>query len=239
MKKSTLLTSLLALLLMVSTGISAQKVTGKGPVVTQKVKMSDITEIGLGISADVYLSQGSSQSIEIKGQQNIIDLIKKEAKNGSWDIEFPKNSRVKMSEKLEIYITLESIEALNLGGSGSFIGQNEFTNLKDVDFNIGGSGSIKLDLQADDLSCNIGGAGSIHLEGSAEKIDVNIGGSGSVEAEELSVDQAEVNTAGSGSVSIDVKNTLTATIVGSGGVRYKGDPKVNQTIMGSGRVKAF
>lgn len=239
MKKLNLLLAFLTLSIFTFTSLNAQKVIGEGPVVTKNVKMSDISNIGLGISANVFLKQGSKQSIEIVGQQNIIDLINTEARGDSWDIKFPKKTNIRTNEKLEIHITVKDIESLNLGGSGSFIGDGSFKNLDKLKLNIGGSGSIDLNLETEDLTCNIGGSGSMHLEGRADDVDINIGGSGSVKAEDLKTSTAKVNTAGSGSVHIDVSEKLNATIVGSGGVKYKGNPTINKTIMGSGRLKAL
>jgi len=239
MKKLNIFFSFLTIAFFTNFSTDAQRVVGTGPIVSETVKMSEISNIGLGISANVYITQGSSQSIEIKGQQNIIDLINKKAKGDTWDIKFPRNTNIKSNEKLEVYITIRDIESLNLGGSGSIIGEGRFKNIEDLNLNIGGSGSIKLALQAEELTCNIGGSGSMHLEGSADDVDINIGGSGSVKALDLKVANAKVNAAGSGSVQIDVSDKLNATIVGSGGVKYKGNPEINKTIMGSGRLKAI
>ena len=239
MKKLNILLSFIAIFAFSVQTIVAQRVIGKGPIISEKVKMGNITNIGLGISANVFLKQGANQSIEIKGQQNIIDLLNKEGEGDTWDIKFLRNTNIKTSEKLEVYITLNSLEALNIGGSGSIKGDGTFKNIDELKLNIGGSGSIHLAVLAEELSCNIGGSGSIHLEGNAKDIDINIGGSGSVKALDLTVTNANVNTAGSGSVQIEVTDELSATIVGSGGVKYKGDPKVNKTIMGSGRLKAY
>ncbi|WP_235298008.1 head GIN domain-containing protein [Portibacter marinus] len=218
---------------------TAQRVRGEGPVVEKTIELDEFSNIGLGLSANVYLTQGNRQLVKIKGQQNIIDLIEKDVDGDSWEISFPDKAKVSNYDKLEIYITIQELEGLNIGGSGSILGQNKFKNLNDLKLNIGGSGSIGLELDGADVTCNIGGSGSIKLAGTAESMDANIGGSGSVKAIDLKVQKAKVNTAGSGSVSIDVSDELSATIVGSGGVQYKGNPKINQNVMGSGRIKAY
>jgi len=114
-----------------SATVYSQTIKGAGGIVSQNVDMGTITSIGLGISADVYIKQGSRQSIEIKGQQNIIDQIKKTSKGGSWNIVFKRGVRIKNYEDLKIYITMASLEALSIGGSGSIIGQGKFSKLDD------------------------------------------------------------------------------------------------------------
>ena len=217
----------------------SNKVKGSGPIVTETLDLSNFSSIGLGISANVYLTQGSQQKVEVRGQKNIIDILKIESKDNTLNIGTKKNHSYSTSEKLEVHVTMKDLTKLNLGGSGSIIGETQFTNLDDVKFNIGGSGSIKLDLQADEIDCNIGGSGSMKLSGQADEIEVNIGGSGSVKAIDLQVKNADVNTAGSGSAMINVSDHISARIAGSGGIKYKGDPKIDKKIVGSGRIKAY
>jgi hypothetical protein len=45
-----------------------------------------------------------------------------------------------------------------------------------------------------------------------------------------------VNISGVGNAEVWVAGTLDVSVSGAGVVRYKGDPKVNQSISGSGKV---
>lgn len=217
----------------------AQTVKGSGSVTSKTISMDKITSIGLGISADVYLRQGAKQEIEIKGQQNIIDLLNKRPNGKSWNIEFERGTRVKSYEQLEIYITLTELENLSIGGSGSIIGKSKFTRVDDLSISIGGSGDVKVDVEANDISCSIGGSGKIKLQGEADELEVSIGGSGDVEAINLDVKECNVSSAGSGNVEINVSDYLKVSLVGSGDVRYSGNPKVKKSIVGSGDVVSY
>ncbi|MFT5167382.1 MAG: hypothetical protein ACI8P3_002619 [Saprospiraceae bacterium] len=239
MKNLNFILALFAITLFSYQSIEAQSVTGKGSVVTETVDMEDISGIGLGISAKVFIQQGSKQKIEIKGQKNIIDLIKKKPNGDSWNIEFPNNSRVRNYEPIEVYVTLTKLEALSIGGSGSIIGKGKFTKVDDFDISIGGSGDIIVEVEADEISCSIGGSGEVGLSGTAEELAISIGGSGDVKAIDLSVKKCKVSSAGSGNVAITVSENLEVSLVGSGDVKYKGNPKIKTSIVGSGDVEPY
>ena len=211
------------------------QITGQGSSVTEKIDLPVITSIGLGIAADVYLTQGSKQEITIKAQKNIIENIKKEVKNGSWNIEFDK--KVTDHNDIKIYITLATIKDLSVGGSGSIVSESKFTNLGDLNLSIGGSGDIKLHADARDISCSIGGSGEIELQGTGDELSVSIGGSGDVDAFDLPVKKCSVSASGSGDINVNVSNELSVSLVGSGDVNYKGNPKVSSSIIGSGDVE--
>lgn len=230
--------ALLIILLFISHMGFAQGKTlsGEGSVVSKKIELSEITKIGLGIPAEVYLTQGNKQKIEIKGQQNIIDIIQTEVKNGGWEIKTADNVRLKNIEKIEIHITMKSIESLAVGGSGSISGTNQFGNIINLNLSIGGSGNIKLNVEAQEIASSIGGSGKISLSGKAESLKVSLSGSGNVNADGIEVNNCEVSSSGSGDVAIHVKNKLKVSLAGSGNVRYNGTPQISSTVVGSGKV---
>ena len=235
MKIVKLFSCLLVIALLSSTQLYAQKITGEGGIVKEQIDLPTITGVGLGISADVYLKQGSSQKITIEGQKNIIDNIKTDVKGGSWSIEFKKNTYD--YKDVKIYITLKTLESVSIGGSGSIVGEGKFSNLGNLDISIGGSGDIKLDVDAKDINCSIGGSGEVFLDGSGDDLAISIGGSGDVEAFGLSVKNCEISSAGSGDIQVNVSDRLDISMVGSGDVSYKGNPKINKSIVGSGDVE--
>ena len=225
-----------SLCLFVSSSLFAQKnIKGQGPIVKETVSMNDITKIGLSIPATVYLSQGRSQEIIIEGQKNIIDNIKKRSNGKSWDIKFHKN--VSKHEKVKIYITIQNLEALAIGGSGSIIGKTKFSNMDDLKVSIGGSGDVKIEGDATNVKCSIGGSGEVELGGSADRLDISIGGSGDVDAMDMQVKKCNVSIGGSGDTQVHVTEKLAVSSAGSGDVKYKGNPKIKSSMVGSGDLE--
>ncbi|MBL7792744.1 MAG: DUF2807 domain-containing protein, partial [Saprospiraceae bacterium] len=130
------------LIALVWNAASAQKwgyVKGEGPVVKQELNLDDFHSIGLSISGTVYLSQGNTQKVVVEAQQNIIDLLKKEVKNGNWNIGFQKNGG--NYEKVKVWITVPTLKALSLAGSGDIITKTAFNGLDNLKMDIAGSGT--------------------------------------------------------------------------------------------------
>lgn len=239
--KSTFLSTLtLVTLLIFSSSACTQNwsmgpgITGEGPVVTKTLDISNFDGLGLTIAADVMLRQGSSQSVKIEAQQNIIDNLKKEVKDGIWKIGFDKN--VKKHEEIKIWVTVPDIESLSISGSGSIIGDGKFNNLNDLALAISGSGDIKFDADSKSLSVAISGSGNINLSGSTGASTMKISGSGDIAAFGLNARTCEVKISGSGDSSVSVSESLDVAIAGSGDVYYKGKPSLRSKISGSGEV---
>lgn len=115
-------------------------------------------------------------------------------------------------------ITVEELEAL-VSGSGDLFAKR---------------------LESDRAELVVKGSGDLRLtEGGAVRIlEVSVIGSGDAILEDLAADEAEVNVIGSGSVIVgEIRNTLSAKVLGSGDVRYSGDPEVDETSLGSGDIR--
>lgn len=227
MKKYSLFFSVLFLSLMASFTAEAQwnkwgkGIKGEGPKVTKTLDLDEITGLGVSIGAKVHLTQGKKQKVEIKAQQNIIDLIDRDVRRGRWRIQLEKGTNLRNHDGIDIYITMPTIEELSVAGSGSIIGKTDFNDL-------------------DDIKVSIAGSGDVDLSGSGEDLEVSVAGSGDVDMVGFVVDNCEVSIAGSGDCEVNVSGSLQVSIAGSGDVKYKGDPdKVKSSIAGSGDVRSF
>jgi hypothetical protein len=202
--------------LLSAAGLTAQ-VKGEGPVVKQDLNLEKLHSIGLGVAAKVYISKGAQQKATVEGQQNIIDLLKREVVNGSWEISF-NSKNVGNYESLIIHLTLPSIQKLAIGGAGSIVVKDAFEGLGQVHLSIGGSGIIE-------------------MAGSAESATISIGGSGKVKAEGLRAKSCKVSIGGAGNAYVEATEELSVSIGGSGSVHYKGQPRIKSSIAGSGKLK--
>ena len=192
------------------------------------------TAIGLSISGDLYLTQGSPQKVVIQSQSDL-DKIETEVKNGFLRIKTDTwNQRIK---DVKIWITVPTVEGLHVSGSGNMLAETSI-DADELELKVSGSGKIKIpELSADEIEAAISGSGDIILAGSADEIDISISGSGGVQAGTLKVDEGSIKISGSGDCSIDVTGELEALVSGSGTVTYYSNPQVDARVSGSGKVK--
>ena len=227
--------SILAFVAAIQTEALAQ-VKGEGDVVKQELDIATFDGVKLGFSGDIYLTQGSTQKVVVEAQQNIIDNIKREVKNGTWYVGFDRN--VRSHKGVKVYITMATLTEIGVSGSGNIVTESSFTGLDHVDAYVSGSGDIKADLQANAIEGGISGSGKIHLKGSAGSLDMKISGSGDIMAADLKVGDCELSISGSGDAQVWPTGSLEASISGSGDIRYKDDAaNVKARVSGSGDVR--
>jgi Putative auto-transporter adhesin, head GIN domain len=211
-----------------------------GETVKEIRNVSQFSGVSLAISADVYLTQGSAQKVEIEGDKTSLEEVETVVNNGTLKIQIKDMFHGNIG-KVSIYITVPAINALTVSGSGDIEAKSDI-NTDELDLNISGSGSIRFsDLSAREVSATITGSGGIELSaGQAQsELEVVITGSGSFSAEGFSVPEADVTITGSGSAKVWAVKELETNITGSGNVAYKGDPLVNANSTGSGKTRSI
>ena len=235
--KQTLLLSALTLTLIFQLHCQSPSngfITGQGDVVKEDITLDAFTGIDLGFHGDVILTQGSPQKVTIEGQKNIIDNIKQEIHNGTWNIHFDKN--VRDSKNVTVHITIPSLDEVTVSGSGNVSATNKFTGIDNLDITVAGSGDVTLAYEADVTDLTLAGSGQANLSGMSNTLSIEIAGSGDVHAKDLVTNECEVQISGSGDATVHANKSLEAHIAGSGNVQYAGSATVNTQIAGSGHV---
>lgn len=216
---------------------SCQKIKGKGDVVSETRSVSGYSEIALQMSADVYLTNGDTNSVEVLAQENLLPYIQTKLDNSRLVVKVKNGFSLGNHEPIRVIITAPGVETLSVSGSGTISVENlwEGTTLETT---ISGSGDISLqEVQCGTLKANISGSGSIGAEGGQVSLaDMTISGSGNTDFRNVVALDASTNISGSGDIYTQVNNQLDATISGSGNIYYLGNPQINVHISGSGNV---
>lgn len=201
--------------------------------------LATFDEISFATSGTVYLKQGNTQKVELKGERDDLDEIRTEVRGGRLLIKNRSNSWFSWNNnnKIEIYITVKNLKGLSVSGSGRVYGESTFTT-DYLDLGVSGSGKMELEANAREVDMSISGSGRITLEGEGRITEISISGSGKLDAEDFIADDHTIRISGSGSCYIHADESIDARISGSGSIHYKGDArKVNSRSSGSGKVR--
>ena len=238
MKKLAAL-SLVALFTISCTAQWGKSVKGNGKVVTIERSTGDYDAIAISGWFDVDLIDGNEGDISMKGEENLLDHILTEVKDGKLVIKVEKGINLKPSswkQGIHITVPVESISSVSLSGSGDIVGK---TTIKARSFttSMSGSGDITLDIDASSISASMSGSGDINLSGTTKDFDVTISGSGDIKAYELEADNVDATVSGSADIKVTANQRLKARVSGSGDIHYKGNPeKVDTKTSGSGDI---
>lgn len=210
---------------------------GNGNIKKQARTVGHFDGVSMSLSGNVELRTGSTESLTIETDENLLPLIETVVENGMLQIRPTKRNMNLDTHTMKIVVTARQVSHLSLGGSGMIDADALRGGKLQVD--LGGSGAITVKaVDGDSLAVSLGGSGNLKASaGSVKDLSVSIGGSGDVRLANVKSMDASVNIAGSGGVVIAVRDHLSVNIAGSGDVDYYGDPKLSKTVIGSGNAR--
>ncbi|TVZ15003.1 head GIN domain-containing protein [Maribacter sp. MAR_2009_72] len=214
-------------------------IKGNGNNVTIERTTGDYDGVAVSGWFDVELVSGNEGKIILKGEENLLEYIITEVKNGKLVIRTEKGVNLKTSNwKSGIHITVpvESINSVAMSGSGDIVGK---TTLSADNFStaMSGSGDITLDLDTNSLTATMSGSGDMSLSGKTTDFEATISGSGDIEAYSLDADHVNATVSGSADIQVTAKKSIKARVSGSGDITYRGNPeKIDTKTSGSGDI---
>ena len=216
------------------------RVAGSGVVRTETREVSDFNQISIDVPAVVAIEQGSSTSIRLTADDNLLPQLSTRVRNGVLVIENEVsdwNQRVRPSESIQIEITVTELDKIDFPTAGSLTVKG-FSG-EDLNISVGGAGDITLENVAlEGLSLRLSGAGDVSADGSAETLSLSISGFGSFKGGDLRTQDANVSISGAGDALVWAERSLDVRISGAGSVSYYGQPETfSEQISGAGNVR--
>lgn len=208
-------------------------ISGTGDIETRTLQLEAFSRFILDINADLYLTQGEAQSVQIQGKGNIIDAINTDISGNTWNITSEKC--LKNTGDMKIFITIPTVSFISLSASGLIAGENTIHS-NELEVDLSGSGRIDLNTTVDQIDGDLSGSGEVNISGDTEYLRFNISGAGDLQTFDLDSKRSFVSISGSGETKVNVQDNLKVRISGSGNVYYKGYPQLDVQVSGSGQV---
>ena len=210
---------------------------GSGNVTTQTREVKDFDSIEVSYPAEVYVTQGTSESLKIEAEDNVLEGLQTRVRNGVLEIFYKveEGKAVRPTKTPVITIVVKDLDEVDFESAGSI----EITGIEteSLTVSVSGAGELKLkEIDVKDLAVNLSGAGSMSASGTTNTLDVNISGFGDFGGRNLHSQDASVNISGAGSATVAVDDQLDATISGAGSINYYGSPSVNRQVSGVGGI---
>ncbi|MEO6348450.1 MAG: head GIN domain-containing protein [Aquaticitalea sp.] len=235
MKKSILFIAIV----FIATTIQAQKkIKGNGNMTSITRTTSDYDSVQCSGSFDFVLVAGIEGSIKIEGEENLMQYLITEVKDGNLIVRTEDRINLQFSKDKTIKITIpfKEISSVSLSGSGDLWNQDKIIT-DNMKVSLTGSGDVVLNVEATSTKASVAGSGDLILKGKTHSLNANVSGSGNLHGFELPAMKTEISVAGSGDAEVVCYESLKAQVAGSGDIRYKGNPKIEDSkVAGSGSI---
>lgn len=190
------------------------EISGSGKRELQKRNVAPFTSISTEGAFTVEVTCQKDVSLEVEGDDNVLEFVTSDVSGNILRLKNSKNYSTK--EPVKFKISVPNLEGLSVNGAGHI----EIKNLNNDKFEI-----------------DTNGAPTIVASGNTKVIDVGANGAGKIDVSKLHASRGVVDSRGVSRIDLDVTDQLDATVSGPSTVTYKGDPVVNKTIHGPGKIE--
>jgi|GEM_PF-6653392 len=197
------------------TTVHAQGVRGNGDVIKKARDVASFTAINTSDGWDLQLTQDDHYAMTIEADENLIDLVQTEVRNGVLYIY--SDTRIRQSEERTIHLTFSELNSIT-ARDGSDIYAEDLISADDFTLDLDeGSDLDRLELSANTLTATFenGSDARIRFE-SIQTITLNADGGSDIELRNISGTSCELRLADGSDANLDGR-TQELTIVATGG----------------------
>ncbi|MEQ8623726.1 MAG: head GIN domain-containing protein [Vicingaceae bacterium] len=210
-----------------------------GEIVLEQRQIPSFESLELHDRINLFVSFGTEISLTIEAGENLLEHIETEVKNNILIIK--NNNRCNwvrsFKKEMNVYLTAPSIKGINHFGSGELRFRDTLTRER-FTFNMyeaSGDGYLLLNTQQAELKTHTG-TGTITAKGKVDYLVAFVGGNGFVDASAVEGKRGLAVAVNTGYIRINVSEELEATISGTGNIEYYGNPVIDLSDTGGGKL---
>lgn len=166
-------------------------------VESQERTVGSFSYIKSTCSVDLYLYQGKTNKVVVETDSRYIDQVETYVEGKTLVIDV--DGIIRNARTLKAYITFETLKGLEITGSGDVFFENTITT-DEFEYEINGSGDLKLDIEAETVNSKINGSGDNSIKGNIMYLFISVNGSGDLAAELDEMKECNIRLTGSGDI---------------------------------------
>ncbi len=225
-----LLISLIAFNFFTYQFLQAQFIKGDGNVIKSNRNISSFKSIEVEDGIDLYISQGSKESLLVEADQNLHQYIQTEIKGDNLRIYLSKG--VRKANSLKIKLTILDIKGLSASGGSDVYTQGNL-KLNDLSVICSGGSDIRLEIETRELKFKASGGSDGFIKGIAKVFKAKASGGSDIKASSLEAGTCEIEVTGGSDAEIHATGELLVRATGGSDVSYKGKPsKIDSNMSG-------
>ena len=192
----------------------------------------DFTEISASEGLDVFVTQADNFSIEVEADENIMELIGTDIKNGKLRVHTIEN--IGRATK-RIYVTLPEVTGL-YASSGADLTTKNVIRANKISLDASSGADIKAAIVADEVEADTSSGAYIRIEGEAEVLRADASSGAGIRAKDFAVRVCYADASSGADIDVNVSESLIAEATSGADISYSGNPTVEKNKSYSGSV---
>ena len=209
---------------------------GNGEIVEESRQISDeFTAVYASEGLDVFVTQADNFSITVEADENIIDLIGTDIRDGRLKIHAIEN--IGRATK-NVYVTLPEVSSLSTSSGADLIAQNTIKTDK-IELDASSGSDLEVELDANEVSADTSSGADIKISGRTDLFYADASSGSDIKARGLMAKRCTADASSGADISVNVSESLTADASSGADISYTGDAAVQKKKSASGSVHKY
>lgn len=198
---------------------------------SRSVNVSNFSAVNVHSDIDLYLTQGDTETLLVKGKKELIKDVVVEQKSGSLTIRYKEGinwNRLFSDADIKVYLTYKKLNAITANGGSDVETQNTL-NTDKIKLQASGGADMELFINCKNITVAASGGSDIELKGSAENMVVSATGGSDIDAYEFKVNYVKATASGGSDLNLFVEKGLEVNATSGSDIKYKGNAALKKT----------
>ena len=213
--------------------------TGSGNIVTEEREVSGFDKVSVSAGIELFIEQGSAESLKIESDDNIIKRVVTEVRNGRLEIKYknPVLGGINLTRPVKVYLTVVDLTEIDISSGADIESKQIKTDKMEINISSGAVADINLDVG--EFIASVSSGSDLNISGKAESQEVDLSSGCDYDARELESVDAILNVSSGSNAVVRVSGTLDVNVSSGANVRYIGTPEVTSTVSSGGNLSSI
>ncbi len=209
---------------------------GNGQIVEESREVTeDFTVVYASEGLDVFVTQGSDFSINVEADENIIELIGTDIRDGRLKVHAIEN--IGRATK-NVYVTLPVVDALETSSGADLIAQNTITSDK-IELEASSGSDLEVEVDASEVVAETSSGADIKVSGRTDMLYADASSGSDIKARGLLAKRCNADASSGADISVNVSESLVADASSGADISYTGEASVQKKKSVSGSVHKY
>ena len=202
---------------------------------TETRNVSNFKGVDVSAGIDLYITMGETESVKIVADDDIIDKIITEVKDGVLHIYVKQNGWFNWSgnETRKAYVTIKELNRIE-ASSGSDVNSENTLKGEELKINVSSGAEVEVEVYYKNLDVNTSSGSDAKLSGKVKNLRASASSGSDINAKELESVTCKASASSGSDVTVSVSEELNASASSGADVNYYGNPSVKEIDESSG-----
>ncbi|HSH20948.1 MAG TPA: head GIN domain-containing protein [Draconibacterium sp.] len=203
---------------------------------TETRNVRDFNSIKVSAGIDLYLKMGDSEEVKVIADENIIDKVITEVKDGTLKIYMKQNNgwgnwgNVKSRK---VYVSVKELTQLHASSGSDVKSENTLTG-ETLKVNVSSGSDVTLDVHYKNFSVDTSSGSDARISGKTKNLEAEASSGSDIKAQDLESVICKVRVSSGSDATVNVSEEIYAKASSGGDVRYYGNPQIKDINESSG-----